>query len=642
MKILLFINITVPNIAFKREQYLRVLESSIKKQRGNEEIEMNNEDTILVKYCFSELEPPLLDYKSDYYTAIIKKLESEGIISDILEYQIDSPFGGEPETVLYTTEGYDRYVYKFSCKEIRGEDALNFNFSVSFLYETYNAAEILYVDISSDNYTFSTESDSNCLEVLKHKLRKQIKGGKNRYCLVDKQSAFYASQLYPQIHEIENFLRYYVNDVFVKIFGANWWNEAISHNIRENRKNRIEDTREYSGEYKDIQPYLLSLELNDLMEIANTKRRKWIPTYDCKIENILNHYSEENLMSLMNNQCEIKIDIWNMCFKKYLGEDFLQNYIMFEKRRNQVAHNKLLDFSSYKSILELCNNVIQDLKNAYQKFCAENISEEEQAMIKDYLADLAQQEEDEIKTLKSIAEGESGVKVHSKKEILELFDEVIQEIYSELLQIFGDRADIDFSEYVSINKADEKQELFTIHYRISERDISIKAEVDIDDFQGATSNITVEISNEQYSECHEISFVNGEYSYNFEQTSYMPETLDELNRGAVIQTKQSICDFIEEHFPNLKEEADIRKHLWAMGKEESITENDVFCYECGEEYICIDDEYAQVGTCLNCGAKNKIVYCTYCQCSVEAIDVDDSIEEPAYCNYCNDKLFSDD
>jgi len=27
---------------------------------------------------------------------------------------------------------------------------------------------------------------------------------------------------------------------------------------------------------------------------------------------------------------------------------------------------------------------------------------------------------------------------------------------------------------------------------------------------------------------------------------------------------------------------------------------------------------------------------------VDAIDVDDAIEEPTYCNYCNEKLFGDD
>jgi hypothetical protein len=605
---------------------------------------MDKDDLLLVKYCFSELKTPLPDCKVDYYTTIIKSLENDGIIRNIQEYKVELPFGNDEveDTVLYTVENCEKYLYTFSCNELRENHTIPFNFSIGFSYETYNAAEILYVDITSNNYTFSTESDSNCLEVLKHKLRSKIKGGNNRYCLVDKQSAFYASRLYPHIHEIENFLRYYVNDVFVKIFGANWWNEAIASGIKNNRKNRIDDTREYAGEYKDIQPYLLSLELNDLMEIAKTRRIKWIPVYDSKIENILNHYSDADIISLLNNQCQTQIDIWEMCFKKHFSVEFSKNYATFEKRRNQVAHNKLLDFGAYKSILTICNKIIEELKLAHQKFCIEFISEEEQNMIEEYKADLAQQDQDEREALNSIAESESGVKVYSKKDIVELFNDVMFGLYNELEQIFEDRADIEFSKFIDLHSEETEQVIFTLKHRISDRCIEVTANLDINDSQGDTSILTVSSSMQGFIDSNDIQFTNGEYVYNSEQTSYMPETQEELNDNAVMEAKQNICEFIEEHFPNLKDEADMKKHLEAMGKTAGITENDVYCSECGEEYICIDDEYAPVGTCLNCGAKNHIIYCTYCQCPIEAIEKDDAGEDQHYCSFCEEKLFGED
>ena len=122
----------------------------------------------------------------------------------------------------------------------------------------------------------------------------------------------------------------------------------------------------------------------------------------------------------------------------------------------------------------------------------------------------------------------------------------------------------------------------------------------------------------------------------------MPEMQDSLDDMSVEETKKNICDFIEDKFPNLREEADIQNHLDAMGKSSSITEKDVFCWDCGEEYICINDEYAPFGTCLNCGARNHIIYCTYCQCPVEAVDIEEKDEEQHYCPYCYDKLFRDD
>lgn len=604
---------------------------------------MDKENSVLVKYCFSGLDILQSNSKVDFYTSIIKSLEADGIIDKIIEHKTVSPFGYVEEKILYTNEVCDKYVYKFSCNEIRENKTISFNFAISFSYETYNAAEILYVDITSDNYNFSTESESNCLEVLKHKLRSKIKGGNNRYCLVDKQSAFYASQLYPHIHEIENFLRYYVNDVCVKILGANWWNEAIASGIKKNRKNRIDDTREYAGEYKDIQPYLLSLELNDLMEIANTKRLKWVPTYDSKIENILNHYSDTDVISLLKSQCEIQIDIWEMCFNKHLSNDFSKYYTMFEKRRNQVAHNKLLDFGSYKSILTLCSKIIGELKLAHRKFCMEFISEEELDMIEEYEADLAKQKQDEREALNAIAESESGVKVYSKKDILELFKDVLSNLFNDLLQIFVNRDDIEFGDFIHlINAEKSKQTLFKIHHRISEKYIEVAAELDINDSQGEPSILIIEISIQAFSECYHISFTNGEYNFNYEQSSYMPETIDELDNNAIIQTKQDICDFIEDHFPNLKEKADMMKHLEAMGKASVITETDVYCSNCGEEYICIDEDYAPIGTCLNCGTHNRIIYCVYCQCPIEAMESNDTDDELHYCSFCYDKLFNED
>ncbi|WP_310605288.1 hypothetical protein [Anaerosporobacter sp.] len=600
------------------------------------------EQQILVKYCFSELNNTLPDSRESYYSAIISKLLSEGIIENLQTYECESPFAEGSDIITYQHENLETYVYSFSCKEIRKNVPMTINFTVKFTYETYNKAEILYVEICSDNYTFSTESDSNCLEVLKHKLRGEIKEWNNRYCLVDKQSAFYASNLYPRIYEIENLFRYYVNDVFTKIFGANWWNENIAANIKKNRKSRIEDTREYAGQYKDIQPYLMSLELNDLMEIAKTKTLKWTPTYDEKVEEVLNHYSNEDLVSLLRSQCQPQIDIWNMCFGKHLSVDFLDTYRLFEKRRNQIAHNKLLDSESFMNIFTLCEKVLIELTTAYTKFCGEFISEEEQEMIEEYKADLAEQEAMEQAAWDAIAESESGVKVHSREQIIDVFNEALYEIYSELIEIFGERQDIDFDDYIDLKNVDTNQQIFRVTYMIADKTINVFVTLDINDSEGHSSELTIICELDGAIAESVIGFTNGEYSFNYEQTNYMPETQDELDEFSAEKTKKVLCNFIEENLPNLREKADIQNHLDAMGKSSAITERDVFCCECGEEYICTDDDYAPVGTCLNCGAKNYIIYCTYCQCPIEAVDIDEKDEEQCYCSACNNKLFGED
>lgn len=108
------------------------------------------------------------------------------------------------------------------------------------------------------------------------------------------------------------------------------------------------------------------------------------------------------------------------------------------------------------------------------------------------------------------------------------------------------------------------------------------------------------------------------------------------------QEDSNIVMLSEEQLKSLKEEADMQNHLEALGKSSAIVEKDVFCCDCGDEYICIDDNYAPIGVCLNCGTRNHILYCSYCQCPIEAIDIDEKNEELYYCSYCNDKLFGPD
>lgn len=601
-------------------------------------------EKLLIKYCFSERKPEILHITDmeEYYFTAISKLETDGIIRDIVTHECYSPFGGKKTTLNYDTENWGTYVYTFYCNETRNKERFTFKFYAKFTYETHNNAEILYIDICSDDYEFTTRSESNCLEILKHQLRKQLFGWKNRYCLIDKQSAFYASVLYPKIHETENFFRYYVNDVFIKVFGSNWWNEAVASSIKNSREQRIKDTREYSGEYKDIQPYLMSLEWNDLMELANTKTFKWTPVFDSKIEKVLNNLSNADIISLLKSQCLPHLDIWTMCFAKHFSEDFSAKYHLLEKRRNQIAHNKLLDYESYKNIFFLCDEVMKGLSEAHSKFCEEFISEEEQEVIEEYKMDLAEQEEMGRVALEDIAEEESGVKVYSQEEIGELYSEVMSNLYEYIVLLFDERDDIEISKYNDIEIVSGNQCCFSLEYKINGTAINIFASIYIDDSPGQSSSLSVNYELDGDSEKCEIGFVNGEYSFNNEQTSYMPETQNELDEAGIEATKEFLCNFIDSHFPNLREKADLQNHLEAMGKDSAITEKDVYCCECGEEYLCTNSEYAPIGMCLNCGTMNYIIYCTYCGCPVDAVDIDEQDDEQRYCDFCNDKLFGDD
>ena len=599
---------------------------------------------VLIKYSFSGCKPGYAIDLETYYIDIVQSLLDKNLISDLVINKESAPFGEEDKP--YHIVELDKYVFSFRCKEKRDGELISFNFTLQFKCETHSENRILYVDIASNDYIFTLNCDSNCLEVLKHQLRNTIKGWTYRYCLLDEQSEFYAVQLYPRIYEVENFARYYINDVFVKVFGANWWNEAVANSIRKAREERIKDTTNYAGAYKDIQPHLLSLELNDLINIAKTKHVKWTPKYDSRIEQVLNNVSSADIKSLLKLQCETTVDVWGICFEKFLPSDFTSTYHLFEKRRNQIAHNKLLSYDTFEDTLRICEQLMEILKTAYIKFCEEFISEEEKTALNEYVLDLEEQKDAEKAALEDIAESESGVNVYSTEEILSMFDEVLFEIFSDVTQSFNDRNDLLFSEYFelpSFDDIDDDHLIFSAEYCITEETARFSVSFDLNDGQGETSEAIIKMITSDETKICSITFVNGEYSFNSYQSCYMPETNDELNETEVEEAKSEICNFIEQNFKNLKSEADLYNHLAAMGKTSAITESGVFCCECGEEYVCINEDFAEAGVCLNCGTRNKIIYCANGCGPVEAVCEDDFDDEKTYfCVYCEEKINGND
>ena len=75
-----------------------------------------------------------------------------------------------------------------------------------------------------------------------------------------------------------------------------------------------------------------------------------------------------------------------------------------------------------------------------------------------------------------------------------------------------------------------------------------------------------------------------------------------------------------------------------IGIPTTIASEKLECTECGEKYICIRDNYAPYGMCLNCGVQHKLLQCTYCNEQI-ILDEDAIVDEPIYCEYCYNKLF---
>ena len=95
-------------------------------------------------------------------------------------------------------------------------------------------------------------------------------------------------------------------------------------------------------------------------------------------------------------------------------------------------------------------------------------------------------------------------------------------------------------------------------------------------------------------------------------TKNMPFTEDEISQNDINNYVETMIDFINIKLESLKDYVDsIRYETVKDGGEFHIAPG-VYCDECDEEYICIDENLAEVGTCLNCGAHNEIAVCERC------------------------------
>ena len=150
----------------------------------------------------------------------------------------------------------------------------------------------------------------------------------------------------------------------------------------------------------------------------------------------------------------------------------------------------------------------------------------------------------------------------------------------------------------------------------------------VDDGQGATSTYEI-TSDEDPKFTVELTYINGAVEYNEEQANYYPMTEDE--EPDVDTVTKVIIAYIDEVFPNLRQEVESDAYRRIKEGGESPVLSDIACEECGEFYIASDDTYAKKGTCLNCGAKHTVNICERCGSYFLGEGED---EEPNLCENC--------
>ncbi|NGT56157.1 hypothetical protein G6Z14_14935 [Clostridium perfringens] len=460
---------------------------------------------------------------------------------------------------------------------------------------------------------------------------------KNCVWILDYQSQKFATELYNKTYETENIFRNLISELMLKAIGINWWEDVVNKIIKDEHKARSGSYKSIVPAFNDVDERLLSVDATKLLQISKSKIYKWNFKEDNYIYDVLRIYIENNnnlkiisekdireVFKKISSQFCVEIDLWDKYFSKYLSQDFLNNYKSFSKNRNHIAHNKIIDRECYelinKNIMQVSEELINAIKKVKQNYKSIEKIEIERQIYDEYM--------DEI------IEEETRLEIIDKDEIIEKFDEATDKIYEEVKDSIRFREDLEIGDKCNIEETIYEKELFIINHLITEEEIKVKYTMFIDYSRGATSTLEIIYEYKSHKNKYYIEYSNGDYEYDDEQGLYMPILESEFSENELELAIQEIIDSINKDLVNLKERVDNTEYDRVKnGEMKAVLE--IPCWNCGECYICINEKYGPINTCLVCGEKIDIEKCSRCG------EYTDEINDLGLCPSCQNKFESE-
>lgn len=493
------------------------------------------------------------DITDEYCKDVIKKaVEKTGIQCEwtyigctdrIGHYEFEISYSEKEYTVVFQQDTYEwnvQLTVKIGYKDLYNEDEVWINFEDGTINKYENSKKLKELRSTYDTF----------LEKLKLCIKDcMIRDWYKCVWMNDNQSLWLSKKVYSEIYIAENELRAFVNKVMIVNFGSEWHDRPefskLDASIELNAGNVKRNVPSFAN--IDVNLYTATLEtLIDTVKsdiytdtIPNTpeiqkliKSKIFATTHLDKMQSALDY---------LRMQYTKKYNVWNVFFVPLIEKPsrFEQSLSDFIANRNHVAHNKLLDLSATNKMLSDTYEFASFVEEAVRRFENQNQSEE----VEETLQAIEDQLEYERETQLEIIESESGIKIRNRKEILNLFADVMQDIYIRIHECLYFDEELDIDE-ISLLKDDKDLQLL---YRIrfgKRKILDIYALSDIDASEGEKSMLQLSIFDENDVEvaAEDIEYVNGEAEYNSEQANYMPITQDFLDDG----NKESLIEAIEE------------------------------------------------------------------------------------------------
>ena len=400
-------------------------------------------------------------------------------------------------------------------------------YSVSFTIDTFNDKAQTQLGI----YIFSP-TDTNEYDIFLEKLKvylKEILLKEWEICtwIIDEQSEYLGMQLYPLIFKAENKMRAFVNKVMTHKFGFKWMELIGLEDIIKGYQRSNVDFKREVPEFNNINNYLICSTAESLAKLMLKSKvfESSINLSDVesvKIHKMLAENKSQSIFDSLLKMRKVKVDIWKDIFEKYFDEKIQKEITNFIKNRNHVAHNKLMTKASYDKMKSNILEIQTSFDKADDAFMNEEPSDE--------LYETWNIEQEEIRNEKEYVydriKNETGINVLFPEQIFSLFEDKIQELYTE----------IDDSEYFSyavtisslnaIENEPESQILFSVDSNVDESfSFKVCVLIDITDGMGEDSYLKLWIEKEDGTTLLEtkVMYHNGEAHEDSMECYYIPD-----------------------------------------------------------------------------------------------------------------------
>ena len=367
----------------------------------------------------------------------------------------------------------------------------------------------------------------------------------------DSQSLELSKEVYSDIYMAENELRAFISRIMIEHFGIEWHDRPEFYKLKASIEENGVIIKRNVPNFNNIDINLYTVTLEKLMDTVKADIYSDVMQDSPEMQKLIKEriFSTTQLdrmqsaLEFLKNRYVKKYNIWEKFFKPLIADQVKWEELLtsFIANRNHVAHNKLLDYMSKETMLSDTREFRRFIREAVIKFDEENCSEE----VEETLQAIADQREYEQEARMEIIESESGVKIRSRKEILKLFQDTIDEIYTDAVnKVYFDEG-IEVLGECKLQDTVDEQLLFSITVR-SGKELEIYGVIDIDDSEGTASVMQIRVYNADENIVNgDIEYVNGEAEYNIEQTSHMPVVMDSYDDGNAEIIKNAVDEFLE-------------------------------------------------------------------------------------------------